>query len=77
MQTVIHTLFGNVPTVAWKLEDKVPQELKPCPFCGDDNSLQVEHDDIHWCFVFCENCLAHGPRIDDREQAIKEWNERT
>jgi hypothetical protein len=34
MQTVIHTLFGNVPTVAWKLEDKMPQDLKPCPFCG-------------------------------------------
>lgn len=61
------------------------QELKPCPFCGNE---AVVLDDDH---VLCRYCGARGPRnkLDSHdlkdgiithprmEQAIKDWNKRS
>jgi len=53
-------------------------ELKPCPFCGDDNSLMVEHHKgtilrpSHR--IVCDNCGASS-RYTDRDY-IAIWNTR-
>lgn len=57
-------------------------ELKPCPLCGEEVSIDREYIFCDYCHLIC--------RIDDRiyngeaetyqearEQAIKDWNTRT
>lgn len=70
---------------------EVSEELKPCPFCGQQDAF-VEQLDSDASVVICQGmvdehsaCLARGPvgvQEDDREDqpgkdaAIREWNRR-
>lgn len=59
-------------------------ELKPCPFCGDE--AYISFDGNNW-YVYCFNCgasISH-PQIYDysseamkkgRNKAIEKWNKR-
>jgi Lar family restriction alleviation protein len=66
------------------------EELKPCPFCGEDNAVVVETDyegnaDIVTAYaVSCrtKRCAASIWALsmglfDKKERAIKAWNTRT
>jgi hypothetical protein len=46
-------------------------QLKPCPFCGDNQILALEYS------LICLNCGAKGPRAIDEEQAIAFWEGRS
>jgi Lar family restriction alleviation protein len=54
-------------------------ELLPCPFCGHDDSLIVEHVEgtiIHPAYyVRCDYCGAQGASRD-RNRHVDAWNER-
>jgi len=54
-------------------------KLKPCPFCGSDEFLQVRHCEgtvIHPAYkVKCDNCGA-STGYSDRGDHVKEWNKR-
>ena len=67
-------------------------EMKPCPFCGDENTVVCDEEsqfalgDCFEAWVECRSCLARGPVVGYEEaivipekahaKAVKEWNER-
>jgi Lar family restriction alleviation protein len=58
-------------------------ELKPCPFCGNDNEDEFAILSANYGFMtvrFVHNvscsCGAKGPDGDTREKAIERWNRR-
>jgi len=46
--------------------------LRPCPFCGAEPTMQ----NTHTPYVKCLNCLGDGPRCAKEEIAADEWNTR-
>lgn len=63
------------------------EELKPCPFCGEDNKLVADYEGFdssgsHYASIHCENCGANssGGIGDSKESALAaasiEWNDR-
>lgn len=54
-------------------------DLKPCPFCGRKEYLQVskyESDGVWWHYVECTECMANGPVGRKTQDATDAWNER-
>jgi Lar family restriction alleviation protein len=49
-------------------------ELKPCPFCGNEY-VQIKGRHCPW--AQCHRCDAAGPRKADLHDAIAAWNRRT
>lgn len=49
-------------------------ELKPCPFCGCEETRAIK-DDL-WHYGQCDDCGAKGSRCFSREEAIEAWNRR-
>ena len=54
----------------------MPNELKPCPFCGGSDQLSIELEPITWA-GYCDNCCSYGPQEITKERAIDAWNQRT
>lgn len=54
-----------------------PGELKPCPFCGNDDPILYDFDGEDWA-VECGKglCTAQTIMVDTREQAVQNWNRR-
>ena len=55
------------------------EELKPCPFCGRKDRLNIDHykSDGEWfSYVECEKCMANGPVGRQTIDAIDAWNRR-
>jgi len=54
-------------------------QLKPCPFCGETESLYIEHMEgtvIHPTYrVYCDYCGASAGWTD-RGDHVEEWNTR-
>lgn len=46
-------------------------EIKPCPFCGNEN-LAVKGNNTR--FVHCERCGTYGPDAKSDEEAVRFWN---
>jgi len=53
-------------------------DLKPCPFCGDDAELRPIDAYNEWAAVMCtgEDCLAGVDGHSDLEDAVENWNRR-
>lgn len=52
------------------------QELKPCPFCG--NEAELTHYEVDGYLPHCTRCdgmIEHW--FSEKEEAIKAWNKRT
>ena len=50
-------------------------DLKPCPFCGNENVVITE--DLHFgCSINCWNnqCDSSGPCRETLQEAIEKWN---
>lgn len=53
-------------------------ELKPCPFCGERETLKPwQADAIEYWTVICESCVAEGPTSITEAEAIAAWNARS
>lgn len=54
-------------------------EIKPCPFCGDNDpywdQMQIDNDTVN--FLVCRDCGCEGPHSPLFEIAAKLWNIRT
>lgn len=53
-------------------------ELKPCPFCGNDN-LDVNgipYTNKNWVEIYCRNCFG-SIRSYTYKDAVMKWNKRT
>lgn len=64
---------------------KTPDEikLKPCPFCGGEAEINVEHEEVedtekrHWAYnVVCNRCCATSGLTYLPEKAREAWNRR-
>lgn len=52
-------------------------ELRPCPFCGDDEADILSYKNAgRWFYVHCTDCGANGPGCYDEEGAAAFWNDR-
>lgn len=54
-------------------------KLKPCPFCGRDDKLEVgipSSKFASWFSIDCRRCESTGPRSYTVDGAIRAWNER-
>ncbi len=50
-------------------------ELKDCPFCGNDQATVTYNPYQDW-HVGCDKCTMHSYFFKTREQAINAWNRR-
>jgi len=53
----------------------MPDELKPCPFCGGE--VLMTYDEYGNPYATCRACDARADDGDTRDQAIAAWNRRT
>ena len=52
-------------------------ELKPCPFCGEKEYLNVSlKSSLYFTKAVCNECGAGGPNSSSAELAIEAWNKR-
>lgn len=49
-------------------------EIKPCPFCGDEEPRLWEVANVHW--IQCRNCNATTSFEHNSEEALVKWNAR-
>ena len=55
----------------------MPNELKPCPFCGGEASM-IKVDYVRGnTYCYCTECKAKSPYCLTREEAINAWNRRS
>ena len=56
------------------------EKLKPCPFCGCEDTMRVAFDgDDDYAQLRCDKCLAMGPlkdEIGDWQRPCKSWDTR-
>lgn len=55
----------------------MPNELKPCPFCGTNNAA-LRHDKDGFSFVLCEKdgCYVRTDGHLNDNAAVEAWNRR-
>ena len=61
-----------------------PIPLKDCPFCGakfalndvKHSSIQLEMNDCHHFYVYCEECNANTGEKELDRSACNAWNKR-
>lgn len=51
-------------------------ELLPCPFCGNQDAVELQKTARGMMRVYCDNCGGSGYETDDRAIAIEFWNRR-
>ena len=50
-------------------------EIKPCPFCGENEQEPMQTEDGDW-YVRCNYCGAQGEQCVKKERSIDTWNTR-
>lgn len=53
----------------------MPDRLKPCPFCGSDETYKTRLDDFTYV-IQCLECGASGPYKLNTDEAEEAWNRR-
>lgn len=73
---ILHCRSKKVAIEAWNRRQKKYEQLKPCPFCGQDDALEILPDDSVSDFnhVECWHCGGRGPSASLEEDAIRAWN---
>lgn len=61
-------------------ENKIEEELKPCPFCGGEAKFYQNIEENN-CFIECTKCQASSPLMyhygdDAKPHVIEAWNSR-
>lgn len=52
-------------------------EIKRCPFCDGEPTIDKEHLVGHWIYqVRCSRCFGAGPTWNVKKKAIDAWNQR-
>ena len=52
--------------------------LKPCPFCGEADLLEIHQPTTVGAFVRCQNCTVEGPwSAKNSGDATDKWNTRS
>ena len=51
------------------------KDLKPCPFCGE-NEQELYEDDYGNYAIRCQYCDAQSGMCGNRKSAIEEWQKR-
>ena len=56
----------------------MPDELKPCPFCGEasESKIILSSSGMGVEFVACLACGTDGPAEQTKAEAIAAWNRR-
>lgn len=49
-------------------------KIKPCPFCGEVQALEIVSRPGKQVAVACQNCLAIGAHSETRQGAVEWWN---
>ena len=59
-------------------EQKMSEELKPCPFCRGEAMLCVSgsQDDKVWFYIVCGDCGTCSDHVSAKEIAVRIWNTR-
>jgi len=53
------------------------KEVKPCPFCGGEATMDYRfEDDPSGFVVYCTKCGVHGYYCEDADEAVAKWNTR-
>jgi len=64
-----------------KEDKKTAEELKPCPFCGDDDPSYTEGrmgvPSIIGHYIECARCGACSRMTETKVEAAALWNQRT
>lgn len=61
---------------------KLVMEIKPCPFCGDDDIfICKKYDDNgiwHGWQIVCPNCdlVVYSQDHENKRELVKDWNRR-
>lgn len=58
------------------VQEKFEDGLKPCPFCGESETLIVRPGEKSDFYIYCHNCWAQGPPRSDEEQVMMRWSQR-
>lgn len=56
----------------WEVEEK-EEELKPCPFCGNEPKIWLNHG---YHFIYCLGCSVRTVNCSKKEHATEAWNRR-
>lgn len=68
--------FGCRPAASGEEKGESEQALiKPCPFCGDEPTLESYFYDSENWYVKCQNCFAIV-ESSSKEKVIQKWNTR-
>lgn len=51
-------------------------ELLPCPFCENQDAVELQKTTNGMMRVHCDNCGGSGYETDERDTAIEFWNRR-
>lgn len=53
----------------------MPEELKPCPYCGNDYPAKCFDPSLGWKYsIICNVCGMQGPRTKASDEAHAAWN---
>lgn len=62
-----------------RIDLKKLDEVKPCPFCGNNEVIKLVIDD-NPCDrkhrILCDKCGARSGECEEPEEAIRRWNRR-
>lgn len=74
-----HKVSQNLPMfdiLDW-LESEYEEELKPCPFCGDEaRVIECFHEGSEYYWIECKECYGRTTGSLSKDDAIAAWNRR-
>jgi Lar family restriction alleviation protein len=58
------------------MKEQEMEELKPCPFCGQEPMGEPLGSMFHTFRIICPHCDMLGPEVMTRTEAVEAWNRR-